>query len=158
MKPIKLKPEVEDGEAIIRAMFSVDGAGVALQRSGFDLEEELTAYIDIARNSLEDGSRLTALTRLGKRLREIAEINGMISTGSVRMVSHDEDGTRIEQTRSESRILSAVRGTPSFGGATAWKSGSRVLESRIIPPTDSAPVSPNHPIVEGCGPEGPSTL
>jgi hypothetical protein len=104
------KETIENGEDVIRSMFSIDGVAAAIQRSGFDVEEEVTMYIDIARNSLEDNTRLAALQRLNRRVREIAEVNGMISTGSVRMVSHEEDGTLIEQTRSESRLLSQVRG------------------------------------------------
>lgn len=104
------KPVIENGEDVIRSMFSIDGVAAAIQRSGFDVEEEVSMYIDIARNSLEDNTRLAALQRLNRRVREVAEVNGMISTGSVRMVSHEEDGTLIEQTRSESRLLSQVRG------------------------------------------------
>ena len=102
--------KIENGEDVIRSMFSIDGVAAAIQRSGFDVEEEVSMYIDIARNSLEDNTRLAALQRLNRRVREVAEVNGMISTGSVRMVSHEEDGTLIEQTRSESRLLSQVRG------------------------------------------------
>lgn len=120
------KPELEDGEAVIRSMFSIDGAAAAIQRSGFDVEEEMSMYIDIARNSVEDGTRLAALQRLNRRVREIAEVNGMISTGSVRMVSHEENGTRIEQVRSESRLLSKVRGL-SLPGASP-------ISRRVLPP------------------------
>jgi hypothetical protein len=123
------KPTIENGEDVIRAMFSIDGAAAAIQRSGFDVEEEMTMYIDIARNSIEDNTRLAALHRLNRRVREIAEVNGMISTGSVRMVSHEEDGTRIEQVRSESRILSQVRGFQL--------PGSSGLSRRVLPPAAS---------------------
>ncbi len=53
-------------------------------------------------------------------------VNGMISTGSVRMVSHEENGTRIEQVRSESRLLSKVRGL-SLPGASP-------ISRRVLPP------------------------
>ena len=125
----KVKETVEDGEEVIRSMFSIDGVAAALQRSGFDVEEEITMYIDIARNSLEDNTRLAALQRLNRRVREVAEVNGMISTGSVRMVSHEQDGTRIEQVRSESRILSQVRG--------GILPGSSRISSRVLPPASS---------------------
>lgn len=120
--------KIENGEDVIRSMFSIDGAAAAIQRSGFDIEEEFSMYIDIARNSLEDNTRLAALQRLHRRTREIAEVNGMISTGSVRMVSHEEDGTLIEQTRSESRLLSQVRGfnLPGTSG----------IAKRVLPPAD----------------------
>lgn len=124
-KPSK-KPIIENGEDVIRAMFSIDGAAAAIQRSGFDVEEEVSMYIDIARNSLEDNTRLSALQRLNRRVREIAEVNGMISTGSVRMVSHEEDGTLVEQVRSESRILSQVRGLTL--------PGSSRISNRVLPP------------------------
>lgn len=120
------KPVIENGEDVIRSMFSIDGVAAAIQRSGFDVEEEVSMYIDIARNSLEDNTRLAALQRLNRRVREVAEVNGMISTGSVRMVSHEEDGTLIEQTRSESRLLSQVRG---FN----LPAKSRIAE-RVLPP------------------------
>lgn len=120
--------KIENGEDVIRSMFSIDGAAAAIQRSGFDVEEEFSMYIDIARNSLEDNTRLAALQRLHRRTREIAEVNGMISTGSVRMVSHEEDGTLIEQTRSESRLLSQVRGFNLPGN-------SRIAK-RVLPPAD----------------------
>lgn len=120
------KDKIESGEEVIRSMFSIDGAAAAIQRSGFDVEEEMTIYIDIARNSLEDNTRLAALQRLNRRIREVAEVNGMISTGSVRMVSHEEDGTRIEQVRSESRLLSQVRGLPLPGRSP--------IASRVLPP------------------------
>lgn len=123
----KQKPTIEDGEEVIRSMFSIDGAAAAIQRSGFDVEEEMTMYIDIARNSLEDNTRLAALQRLNRRIREIAEVNGMISTGSVRMVSHEENGTLIEQTRSESRLLSKVRGLAL--------PGSSPISRRVLPPS-----------------------
>lgn len=121
--------KIENGEDVIRSMFSIDGVAAAIQRSGFDVEEEVSMYIDIARNSLEDNTRLAALQRLNRRVREIAEVNGMISTGSVRMVSHEEDGTLIEQTRSESRLLSQVRGFNLPGN-------SRIAK-RVLPPADA---------------------
>ena len=120
------KVQADDGEDAIRAMFSMDGAAAAIRRSGFDVEEEFSMYIDIARNSVEDNTRLAALQRLTRRTLEIAEVNGMIGTGSVRMVTHEEDGTRIEQVRSESRILSQVRGLQLPGQ-------SRISE-RVLPP------------------------
>lgn len=120
--------KIENGEDVIRSMFSIDGAAAAIRRSGFDIEEEFAMYIDIARNSLEDNTRLAALQRLHRRTREIAEVNGMISTGSVRMVSHEEDGTLIEQTRSESRLLSQVRGFNLPGNSGIAK--------RVLPPAD----------------------
>lgn len=120
--------EIENGEDVIRSMFSIDGVAAAIQRSGFDVEEEVSMYIDIARNSVEDNTRLAALQRLNRRIREIAEVNGMISTGSVRMVSHEEDGTLIEQTRSESRLLSQVRGFNLPGNS--------VISKRVLPPAD----------------------
>ena len=123
------RPQIENGEEVIRSMFSIDGAAAAIQRSGFDVEEEVSMYIDIARNSLEDNTRLAALQRLNRRVREIAEVNGMISTGSVRMVSHEEDGTLIEQTRCESRLLSQVRGFQLPGKSS--------ISSRVLPPATS---------------------
>lgn len=125
----KQEPQIDNGEDTIRAMFSIDGVAAAIQRSGFDIEEEVTMYIDIARNSLEDNTRLAALQRLNRRVREVAEVNGMIVTGSARMVGHDEQGNLIEQTRSESRLLSQVRGLKSLG------TGS--LAGRVLPPTGS---------------------
>lgn len=122
----KPKEQIENGEDVLRSMFSIDGAAAAIQRSGFDVEEEMSMYIDIARNSVEDNTRLAALQRLNRRIREIAEVNGMISTGSVRMVSHEEDGTLIEQTRSESRLLSQVRGLNPPGPSR--------ISSRVLPP------------------------
>jgi hypothetical protein len=126
------KPVIENGEDVIRSMFSIDGVAAAIQRSGFDVEEEVSMYIDIARNSLEDNTRLAALQRLNRRVREVAEVNGMISTGSVRMVSHEDDGTLIEQTRSESRLLSQVRGF-------SLPAKSRIAE-RVLPPASSQDV------------------
>lgn len=127
------KVQMENGEDAIRAMFSIDGVAAALQRSGFDVEEEIGMYIDMARNSVEDSVRLAALNRLSRRVKEVAEVNGMISTGSVRMVSHEEDGTRIEQVRSESRILSQVRGF-------SFPSPSRISD-RVLPPATPDPAS-----------------
>jgi hypothetical protein len=124
------KVEGEDGEDVIRSMFSIDGAAAAIRRSGFDVEEEVSMYIDIARNSVEDNTRLAALQRLNRRIREIAEVNGMVSTGSVRMVSHEEDGTRIEQTRSESRLLSQVRGLSLPGQSP--------ISDRVLPPAQAS--------------------
>lgn len=134
----KDKETISDGEETIRAMFSIDGAAAAIQRSGFDIEEEITTYIDIARNSLEDNTRLAALQRLNKRIREVAEVNGMISTGSVRMVSHEQDGTRIEQVRSESRILSQVRGLNLPGQSR--------ISSRVLPPASSGGDGQHRPV------------
>ena len=126
----KSKPMIENGEDTIRAMFSIDGVAAAIQRSGFDVEEEVTMYIDIARNSLEDNTRLAALQRLNRRIREVAEVNGMISTGSVRMVSHEEDGTLVERTRSESRLLSQVRSLSLPGRSP--------IANRVLPPASNA--------------------
>jgi hypothetical protein len=126
----KNKPTIENGEDTIRSMFSIDGVAAAIQRSGFDVEEEVSMYIDIARNSLEDNTRLAALQRLNRRVREVAEVNGMISTGSVRMVSHEEDGTRIEQTRSESRLLSQVRNLSLPGRSP--------ISNRVLPPASGS--------------------
>lgn len=127
---MKNREIIENGEDTIRAMFSIDGVAAAIQRSGFDVEEEVSMYIDIARNSLEDNTRLAALQRLNRRVREVAEVNGMISTGSVRMVSHEENGTRIEQVRSESRLLSQVRGLPLPGRSP--------ISNRVLPPSGSS--------------------
>ncbi len=123
-------PEIENGEDVIRAMFSVDGVANAIQASGFDIEEEVRMYIDIARNSLDDNTRLSALQRLNRRVREVADVNGLIVTGSAKMVGHDEQGNIIEQTRSESRLLSQVRGLKSLG--------TGVLANRVLPPTGLA--------------------
>lgn len=124
---MKEKPTIENGEDTIRSMFSIDGVAAAIQRSGFDVEEEMTMYIDIARNSLDDNTRLSALQRLNRRVREVADVNGLIVTGSARMVSHDEQGNRIEQTHSQSRLLSQVRGVKSLG--------TGALANRVLPPT-----------------------
>jgi hypothetical protein len=124
------EPEIENGEDVIRAMFSVDGVANAIKASNFDIEEEVRMYIDIARNSLDDNTRLSALQRLNRRVREVADVNGLIVTGSAKMVSHDEQGNILEQTRSESRLLSQVRGLKSLG------TGS--LASRVLPPTGLA--------------------
>jgi hypothetical protein len=123
----KKKEQIENGEDTIRSMFSIDGVAAAIQRSGFDVEEEVSMYIDIARNSLEDNTRLAALQRLNRRVREVAEVNGMISTGSVRMVTHDQQGNLVEQTRSESRLLERVRRLQSLGTGP--------LASRVLPPS-----------------------
>lgn len=133
----KPKETIENGEDVIRSMFSIDGVAAAIQRSGFDVEEEVSMYIDIARNSLEDNTRLAALQRLNRRVREVAEVNGMISTGSVRMVSHEEDGTLVERTRSESRLLSQVRGLPLPGQSR--------ISSRVLPPSSSDTVRRENP-------------
>lgn len=124
------EPEIENGEDVIRAMFSVDGVANAIQASGFDIEEEVKTYIDIARNSLDDNTRLSALQRLNRRVREVADVNGLIVTGSAKMVGHDEQGNLIEQTRSESRLLSQVRGLKSLG--------TGALAGRVLPPTGLA--------------------
>lgn len=132
------KETISDGEDTIRAMFSIDGAAAAIQRSGFDIEEEITTYIDIARNSLEDNTRLAALQRLNRRIREVAEVNGMISTGSVRMVTHEQDGTLVEQVRSESRILSQVRGLNLPGQSR--------ISARVLPPAPGGGDGQHRPV------------
>lgn len=121
------KPEIEDGEDVIRSMFSMDGVASAIQASGFDVEEEVRMYIDIARNSLDDNTRLSALQRLNRRVREVADVNGLIATGSTRMVGHDPQGNLIEQTRSESRIVGQVRNLRALG--------TGALASRVLPPS-----------------------
>ena len=124
---MKDKPTIENGEDTIRSMFSIDGVAAAIQRSGFDVEEEVTMYIDIARNSLDDNTRLSALQRLNRRVREVADVNGLIVTGSARMVGHDEQGNRIEQTHSQSRLLSQVRNLNLPGRS--------IISDRVLPPT-----------------------
>jgi hypothetical protein len=97
-----------------------------IQASGFDIEEEVRMYIDIARNSLDDSTRLSALQRLNRRVREVADVNGLIVTGSATMVHHDNQGNRIEQTRSQSRLLEKVRDIRGLG--------TGALASRVLPP------------------------
>ena len=108
------------GEEHILAMFSTDGAGFALQKSEWDIEEEFLALVDIARTADREGDRLAAMRQINSRLREVAELNGLVVKGSMHVRGTTPDGRRIDAVQSSSRLLTTIKkGRPHGQGGTS---------------------------------------
>ena len=127
----KTNGEITKGDEHILRMFSSDGMGFALQESDWDVEEEINSLIKMARESDKTGDRLKAIQVLNARIREIAELNGLVVKGKFTMQSRDAQGNRVEAVQSTSRLLTTLRqGRPSNGESPFSGRTQDPIESR----------------------------
>lgn len=117
--------ELTKGEQHILGMYSTDGLGFALQETEWDVQEEINKLIGIIRSKTAAyPDVLAAIRLLNTRVREIAELNGLIVKGSYHATRPNADGSREEVVASTSRLVNTLRGARPgtgrqlFGGTT----------------------------------------
>jgi hypothetical protein len=117
---------VSSSEETIMGMFGSCGAALAIRKNDWDVEQEFDFLIDTVRNASETRDKLAALRMLNGRVREIAEVNGLIIRQNARMVSHGPSGERLEASRSAARLLTSLKDHTN--------DGSEAIRARTIEP------------------------
>lgn len=124
------------GEQQILGMYDSTGAGLSLAKNEWDVEEEFDTYVKIAREEGEGTTKLAAIRQMNRRLREIAELNGLIVKGSQHVRGRQGDAS-VEVTQQTSRLCSRVRGCPDLnpGGPFA----GRLITAKLGGPDEGEP-------------------
>jgi len=128
------------GDEHVLGMFSTEGVGLALQESEWDVEEEMQEYISIARNPCEKPeTRLAAIRQLNQRVERIAEINGLINKGTVKVTQQVGDRT-VEAVKTEQKLIRTIqKGNPN---AKSKSEGNKnPFAGRTIKPIETNPSS-----------------
>lgn len=104
------KGEVE--EDVVMSFFCPSKVGTAIKATQWDVAEEMERLVDLARNGSGKTS-LDAMRRIREVVREVAELNGMITTTNATQTVTEtgSDGQTI--TQSASRLVSSLRRAPS---------------------------------------------
>jgi hypothetical protein len=99
-----------DCEERILGMFSADGVGFALAESDWDAQEEVERLVSIVRaGDSSYAEKIAAIRTLNQRIREVAELNGLIVKGSYHAKADDGHGRTAEVIQTASRLLTTVR-------------------------------------------------
>ncbi len=104
------KEEVE--EDVVMSFFCPTRVGTAIKATQWDVAEEMERLVDLARNGSGKTS-LDAMKRIREVVREVAELNGMITTTNAThtVTETASDGQTV--TKSASRLVSSLRRAPS---------------------------------------------
>ena len=104
------KDEIVDDT--IMAFFCPTQVGAAIKATQWDVAEEMERLVDIARNGSGKTS-LDAMKRIREVVREVAELNGMITTTNATQTVTETSGDGKTITQSASRLVSSLRRAPS---------------------------------------------
>jgi len=94
------------------AFFCPTRVGAAIKATQWDVAEEMERLVDLARNGSGKTS-LDAMKRIREVVREVAELNGMITTTNATQTVTESSGDGKTITQSASRLVSSLRRTPS---------------------------------------------
>lgn len=96
----------------IMSFFCPTRVGAAVRATGWDVGEEMERLVDLARNGSGKTS-IDAMKRIREIAREVAELNGMITTATATqtVTEVNSDGKTI--TQSASKLISSLRRAPS---------------------------------------------
>jgi|TARA_R110000868_G_scaffold38557_3_gene134697 hypothetical protein len=104
------KQEIPHDDTVM-SFFCPTRLGAAIKATEWDVAEEMERLVDIARNSSGKTS-VDAMKRIREVVREVAELNGMITTATATqtVTETQSDGKTI--TQSASRLVSSLRRAP----------------------------------------------
>ena len=91
------------------SFFNPSKVGTAIRATGWDVSEEMERLVDLARNSSGKTS-IDAMKRIREIVREVAELNGMITTATATVVEADGNGKTI--TQSATKLVSSIQRSP----------------------------------------------
>jgi len=104
------KDEVIDDT--VMAFFCPTRVGAAIKATEWDVAEEMERLVDIARNGSGKTS-IDAMKRIREIVREVAELNGMITTTNATQTVTETNSDGKTVTQSASRLVSSLRRAPS---------------------------------------------
>lgn len=102
--------EVPHDERIM-SFFCPSTVGGAIRASDWDVAEEIERLTSIARGDSEKNA-MQAMKQIREIVREVAELNGMITATTASITNADESGTRTI-TKSANRLVSNLKGAPN---------------------------------------------
>jgi len=109
--------KISTGAQRILGYYAVEGVGFALAKSEWDVEEEIETLILIARDG-SNPEKLAAMRQLDLRVKEVAELNGLITRGSVHVKGTDSSGNEVQAVQTASRLLTTIQeDRPTADGA-----------------------------------------
>lgn len=113
MTPRSLSKKQEDvHDDAVMAFFCPTRVGAAIRATQWDVSEEMERLVDLARNGSGKTS-LDAMKRIREVVREVAELNGMITTTNATQTVTETSGDGTTVTQSASRLVSSLRRAPS---------------------------------------------
>jgi len=95
----------------IMSFFCPSTVGGAIRASDWDVGEEIERLTAIARDGSPKNA-MQAMKQIREIVREVAELNGMITATTASITNADETGTRTI-TKSASRLVSSIKGAPN---------------------------------------------
>jgi hypothetical protein len=96
----------------VMSFFCPTRLGSAIRATEWDVAEEMERLVDIARNGSGKVS-IDAMKRIREIVREVAELNGMITTTAATQTVTETNGDGKTITQSASRLVSSLRRAPS---------------------------------------------
>ena len=96
----------------IMAFFCPTRVGAAVRATGWDVGEEMERLVELARNGSGKTS-IDAMKRIREIAREVAELNGMITTATATQTVTEVNGDGKTITQSASKLVSSLRRAPS---------------------------------------------
>lgn len=127
------------GEDLVMSFFDIDGAGLALAATDFTQQEFTERLVNLARDP-DPKVASKALMDLRSHLRDIATINGRITSGTLVGTRKDDDGTTTQVTQSVTQLSHKLAKRPG---------ASTLPTQEFLPPRGSDPALRD-------GAEGPS--
>jgi hypothetical protein len=112
LTPRSLAAKHEEPDDAVMAFFCPTRVGAAIKATQWDVAEEMERLVDLARNGSGKTS-LDAMKRIREVVREVAELNGMITTTNATQTVTESSGDGKTITQSASRLVSSLRRTPS---------------------------------------------
>ena len=110
-RSLATQKQVQDDD-VVMSFFYPTRVGTAIKATQWDVAEEMERLVDLARNGSGKTS-LDAMKRIREVVREVAELNGMITTTNATQTVTETSGNGQTITQSASRLVSSLRRTPS---------------------------------------------
>jgi hypothetical protein len=110
-RSLATQKQVQDDD-VVMSFFCPTRVGTAIKATQWDVAEEMERLVDLARNGSGKTS-LDAMKRIREVVREVAELNGMITTTNATQTVTETSGNGQTITQSASRLVSSLRRTPS---------------------------------------------
>ena len=100
----------ESSDDVIRSYFGLDGVGLALRASGWEVREEVERLVEFSRDS-DPKVAMAAMKQLRGVVRETAEINGIIRSQNAE-ITHVE-GNQTVRISATTKLVQSLQETKS---------------------------------------------
>jgi hypothetical protein len=100
----------ESSDEVIRSYFGLDGVGLALRASGWEVREEVERLVEFSRDS-DPKVAMAAMKQLRGVVRETAEINGIIRSQNAE-ITHVE-GNQTVRISATTKLVQSLQETKS---------------------------------------------